>query len=183
METLLARSPLHLPSRAPPPPPLPLVSRAPLPSRLLAHVRIPATAAASSSTSPPSTISPVEQSSPSSLSPQSLAQLKKVSSDSLQYDSGFLGGISEKTPPLDGGDGDGRDGVPNAFSYLTSILSSRVYDVAIESPLQLATKLSERLGVNLWLKREDLQPVKTFDSGDFFGQRFNLFFPNLEFTS
>ena len=45
------------------------------------------------------------------------------------------------------------------MEYLTSVLSSKVYDVAIESPLQLATKLSDRLGVNLWIKREDLQPV------------------------
>ncbi|KAF2940972.1 hypothetical protein DAI22_03g313300 [Oryza sativa Japonica Group] len=48
------------------------------------------------------------------------------------------------------------------MEYLTSVLSSKVYDVAIESPLQLATKLSERLGVNLWIKREDLQPVFSF---------------------
>jgi hypothetical protein len=54
-----------------------------------------------------------------------------------------------------GGGGEG----PGAMEYLTSVLSSKVYDVAIESPLQLATKLSERLGVNLWIKREDLQPV------------------------
>ncbi|TYH29927.1 hypothetical protein ES288_A01G052600v1 [Gossypium darwinii] len=37
-----------------------------------------------------------------------------------------------------------------------------IYDVAIESPLQLATKLSERLGNQVWLKREDLQPVFSF---------------------
>lgn len=48
------------------------------------------------------------------------------------------------------------------MSYLTNILSSKVYDVAIESPLQFAPKLSEKLGVKLWLKREDLQPVFSF---------------------
>ncbi|TQD97274.1 hypothetical protein C1H46_017115 [Malus baccata] len=37
-----------------------------------------------------------------------------------------------------------------------------VYDVAIESPLELATKLSKRLGVNMWMKRKDLQPVFSF---------------------
>lgn len=57
--------------------------------------------------------------------------------------------------------GDGG-GVINAMGYLTNILSSKVYDVAIESPLQLAPKLSERLGVQVWLKREDLQPVFSF---------------------
>ncbi|KHN48213.1 Threonine dehydratase biosynthetic, chloroplastic [Glycine soja] len=50
----------------------------------------------------------------------------------------------------------------NAMTYLTNILSSKVYDVAIESPLQLAPKLSARLGVKVWLKREDLQPVFSF---------------------
>uniref|UniRef100_A0ACD5ZIT0 Uncharacterized protein n=1 Tax=Avena sativa TaxID=4498 RepID=A0ACD5ZIT0_AVESA len=49
-----------------------------------------------------------------------------------------------------------------ALDYLTSVLSSKVYDVAIESPLQHAVKLSERLGVDLWMKREDLQPVFSF---------------------
>ncbi|KAH0987372.1 hypothetical protein GBA52_014549 [Prunus armeniaca] len=48
------------------------------------------------------------------------------------------------------------------MEYLTNILSSKVYDVAIELPLELATKLSEPLGVRVWMKREDLQPVFSF---------------------
>ena len=36
---------------------------------------------------------------------------------------------------------------------------ARVYDVARETPLELAPKLSSRLGSEVWLKREDLQPV------------------------
>nr|WKJ88505.1 threonine dehydratase [Amaranthus hypochondriacus]WLW26940.1 threonine dehydratase [Amaranthus hypochondriacus] len=48
------------------------------------------------------------------------------------------------------------------MEYLTNILLSKVYDVAVESPLQLAEKLSDRLGTNFWLKREDLQPVFSF---------------------
>ena len=43
--------------------------------------------------------------------------------------------------------------------YLERILKARVYDVAIESPLELAPGLSKRLGNRLLLKREDLQPV------------------------
>lgn len=97
----------------------------------------------------PSTISPVED----SLATKSSAPLKRVSSKSLQYESGYLGGRPDRTA---------ADGVLNAMDYLTNILSSKVYDVAIESPLQLAPKLSERLGVNVWLKREDLQPVFSF---------------------
>ncbi|KAL1545768.1 Threonine dehydratase biosynthetic, chloroplastic [Salvia divinorum] len=54
------------------------------------------------------------------------------------------------------------DGTLNAMEYLTTILSSKVYDVAYESPLQLASKLSDRLGANVWLKREDFQPVFSF---------------------
>ncbi|XP_049407812.1 threonine dehydratase biosynthetic, chloroplastic [Solanum stenotomum] len=48
------------------------------------------------------------------------------------------------------------------FQYLVDILASPVYDVAIESPLELATKLSTRLGVNFYIKREDKQKVFSF---------------------
>src|SRR5687767_13205867 len=46
--------------------------------------------------------------------------------------------------------------------YLERILKSRVYDVAIESPLDHAPGLSKRLGNRLLLKREDLQAVFSF---------------------
>ena len=46
--------------------------------------------------------------------------------------------------------------------YLRRVLTARVYDVAIESPLELAPGLSERLGNRVLLKREDLQPIKSF---------------------
>lgn len=46
--------------------------------------------------------------------------------------------------------------------YLERILAARVYDVAIESPLEPAPALSARLGNRLLLKREDLQPVFSF---------------------
>src|SRR5207249_6332358 len=42
------------------------------------------------------------------------------------------------------------------------ILTARVYDVAIESPLELAPTLSARLGNRVLLKREDQQPVFSF---------------------
>lgn len=48
------------------------------------------------------------------------------------------------------------------LDYLQRILNARVYDVAIESPLDLADKLSARVGNQVWLKREDLQPVHSF---------------------
>ena len=46
--------------------------------------------------------------------------------------------------------------------YLQRILNSRVYDVAIESPLEIAGNLSQRLNNQVWLKREDLQSVFSF---------------------
>lgn len=46
--------------------------------------------------------------------------------------------------------------------YLQRILLSRVYDVAIETPLDQAVNLSRRLGNTILLKREDLQPVFSF---------------------
>jgi threonine dehydratase len=46
--------------------------------------------------------------------------------------------------------------------YLERILSARVYDVAIESPLEAAPALSARLNNTLLLKREDMQPVFSF---------------------
>jgi threonine dehydratase len=46
--------------------------------------------------------------------------------------------------------------------YLQRILTARVYDVAIESELGLAPNLSRRMGHQIWLKREDTQPVFSF---------------------
>jgi threonine dehydratase len=47
-------------------------------------------------------------------------------------------------------------------SYIERILKARVYDVAIESPLEAAPRLSRRLGNRVLFKREDLQPVFSF---------------------
>ncbi len=49
-----------------------------------------------------------------------------------------------------------------ASPYIERILKARVYDVAIESPLDEAPRLSRRLGNHVLLKREDLQPVFSF---------------------
>jgi threonine dehydratase len=46
--------------------------------------------------------------------------------------------------------------------YLQKILTSKVYEVAIESPLDEARNLSRRLGHHVFLKREDKQPVFSF---------------------
>jgi len=46
--------------------------------------------------------------------------------------------------------------------YLEAIEQARVYDVAVETPLQLAPKLSARLHNEVLFKREDMQPVFSF---------------------
>ncbi len=46
--------------------------------------------------------------------------------------------------------------------YVKKILASRVYDVAEETPLQVAANLSRRLDNAVQLKREDMQPVFSF---------------------
>ena len=46
--------------------------------------------------------------------------------------------------------------------YVRRILTSAVYEVAVETPLESMQQLSARLGVEVLLKREDLQPVFSF---------------------
>jgi len=53
-------------------------------------------------------------------------------------------------------------GISAHRDYIERILRAKVYDVAIESPLDLATRLSRRLDNRIELKREDLQPVFSF---------------------
>src|SRR6185436_14687060 len=48
------------------------------------------------------------------------------------------------------------------IDYLERILTARVYDVAIETPLERAPSLSARLNNTLLLKREDMQSVFSF---------------------
>jgi len=49
-----------------------------------------------------------------------------------------------------------------AADYLQRVLKARVYDVAIETTLERAPRLSKRLGALVLLKREDQQPVFSF---------------------
>ena len=46
--------------------------------------------------------------------------------------------------------------------YLQKILRARVYDVAEETPLERTKNLSKKFQNDIWLKREDLQPVFSF---------------------
>lgn len=47
-------------------------------------------------------------------------------------------------------------------SYVKRILNARIYDLVVETPIDEAPQLSERLGNQVLLKREDLQPVFSF---------------------
>jgi threonine dehydratase len=58
--------------------------------------------------------------------------------------------------------------------YIKRILTARVYDVAIETPLEAAPALSERLDNQVWLKREDLQPVFSFKLRGAYNRMVNL---------
>jgi threonine dehydratase len=49
-----------------------------------------------------------------------------------------------------------------ADDYLERIANASVYDVARETPLELAKNLSSRFHNRIWLKREDLQPIFSF---------------------
>jgi threonine dehydratase len=49
-----------------------------------------------------------------------------------------------------------------SYPYLEKILTTSVYDVARETPLEIMPTLSQRLGSSVLLKREDLQPVFSF---------------------
>ncbi|MEG1055814.1 MAG: pyridoxal-phosphate dependent enzyme, partial [Janthinobacterium sp.] len=48
------------------------------------------------------------------------------------------------------------------IDYLKKILTARVYDVATETPLELAPALSQRLNNQIYFKREDMQSVFSF---------------------
>ncbi len=46
--------------------------------------------------------------------------------------------------------------------YKKMVEQAKVYDVAVKTPLECATGLSKRLKNEVWIKREDLQPVYSF---------------------
>lgn len=51
---------------------------------------------------------------------------------------------------------------PTVDDTVKDVLTSRVYEVALKSPLTKAAKLSSITKCNVYLKREDLQPVHSF---------------------
>ncbi|KAJ2684511.1 threonine deaminase, partial [Coemansia spiralis] len=76
------------------------------------------------------------------------------SSRTINENAGMASKLEPDTPPTAG-----DVAYPD---YLQMILSSYVYDVAVETPLAPAVNLSMRMDNNIFLKREDLQPVFSF---------------------
>ncbi len=58
--------------------------------------------------------------------------------------------------------------------YIEKILKARVYDVAIETPLETMRNLSKRLDNRVLLKREDMQPVFSFKLRGAYNKMINL---------
>ncbi len=60
------------------------------------------------------------------------------------------------------------------IDYLQKILTARVYDVAVETPLELAPTLSQRIGNRIYFKREDMQSVFSFKLRGAYNKMANL---------
>ena len=60
------------------------------------------------------------------------------------------------------------------IDYLKKILTSRVYDVASETPLELAPILSQRFENRIYFKREDVQDVFSFKIRGAYNKMANL---------
>lgn len=58
--------------------------------------------------------------------------------------------------------------------YIEKILTAPVYDVAIESPLDAMPRLSQRLGQQIYCKREDLQSVFSFKCRGAYNKMYHL---------
>src|SRR5258708_27317884 len=74
----------------------------------------------------------------------------------------LMGREHNPTPPNCYACGSGKARAMKQPDYLEKILTAKVYDVAIESPLELAPAISRRTGNHVLLKREDKQSVFSF---------------------
>ena len=62
----------------------------------------------------------------------------------------------------------------NSKKYLKLINNASVYDVAIDSPTTHAVNLSIKEKNNIYLKREDLQPIFSFKNRGAYNKIINL---------
>jgi len=65
-------------------------------------------------------------------------------------------------------------GTDSSPDYLKLILNARVYDVAVETPLQFAKTISAKTGSKIYLKREDMQPVFSFKCRGAYNRMYRL---------
>lgn len=65
-------------------------------------------------------------------------------------------------------------------SYIKRILNARIYDLALETPLELAPLMSSRTQNRVLIKREDLQPVFSFKLRGAYNKLLNLSKEELE---
>ena len=71
-------------------------------------------------------------------------------------------GVQPEAAPAGLGDGEKLETNATGPDYVRLALTSRVYDMVAETPLQFASGLSARLDANVHLKREDLLPSFSF---------------------
>ena len=62
----------------------------------------------------------------------------------------------------------------NQYDFLQMILNCNIYDLCKETNLQHAEALSHKYGVNILLKREDLQPIFSFKLRGAYNKLLNL---------
>ena len=59
-------------------------------------------------------------------------------------------------------------------NYIQKIADAQIYDLVVETPVDQAPLLSQRLGNKVLLKREDLQPVFSFKLRGAYNKLLNL---------
>ena len=75
-----------------------------------------------------------------------------------------------------------RIGAMKKGKFLEKVLTARVYDLAQETPLDHLERISRRFRNQVWLKREDLQPVYSFKCRGAFNKIYRELQANPELT-
>ena len=99
-----------------------------------------------------------------------MAAARPLRDPSSDADTGRSSGIAGMTPAATLS----KSAQAIAGAYLRKILTARVYDVAVETPLEPARSLSRRLGNHVLLKREDTQSVFSFKLRGAYNKMINL---------
>lgn len=84
----------------------------------------------------------------------SVVCVKNVNPGDMRVRKGELGMVRRRVV--------GVDDTERLNWYLRQVLTAKVYDVAVVSPLEYAPLMSKNIGASVYLKREDTQPIKSF---------------------